>query len=150
MEKFKRLLPEVERMEPLAGGEGPDFWKAYDASGTLLGYAFAAKVPETIPDIPGMDEMDRYIVAGMVDPKEHKIINVEISLDPEGPAEPWTKEITGPAFQKQYVGLTMNEIDLSPDGKIDAITDATMSSTWITNAIRDKVSEVLKRVTGQY
>lgn len=139
-------MPEVARIEPLAGSEGLDFWKAYDAAGDLLGYAFAAKVPETIPDIPGMDEMDRYFVNGMVDPKDHTIINIEIVLDPEGPEDPWTMEILEPAFSRQYGGLTVEEIDLSPDGKIDAITDATLSSTWVTNAIRDKVSEILTKI----
>jgi FMN-binding domain len=143
---FKRLLPEVARIEPLAGSEGLDFWNAYDAAGGLLGYAFTANVPETIPDIPGMDEMDRYFVNGMVDPKDHTIINIEILLDPEGPEEPWTMEIIEPAFTGQYVGLTVEEIDLSPDGKIDAITDATLSSNWVTTAVRDKVSDILRMV----
>ena len=146
VDTFKRLLPEVVRIEPLAGSEGLDFWKAYDAAGGLLGYAFTANVPETIPDIPGMDEMDRYLVAGIVDSKDYTIINVQIELDPEGPADPWTMEICEPVFLEQYVGLTVEEIDLSPDGKIDAITDATLSSTWVTSAVRDKVSDILRMV----
>jgi hypothetical protein len=136
----------VSRLEPLVGSEGVTFWKAYDAAGDLVGYAFAAKVPESIPDIPGMDEMDRYFVNGIVDPVDHKIMNIEILLDPEGPEEPWTMEIFEPAFAGQYAGLTVEEIDLSPDGKIDAITDATLSSTWVTNAIRDKVGEILSKI----
>ena len=99
-------------------------------------------------DIPDMEEMDKYQVVGIVDTKEYRIINLDISLHPEGPEEPWTTEITEPEFEKQYIGLTLEEIDLSPDGKIDAITDATLSSTWITDAIQEKVSELLKRVRG--
>jgi uncharacterized protein with FMN-binding domain len=34
---------------------------------------------------------------------------------------------------------------LSPDGKIDAITDATLSSTWITDGIRQKVQEIIEK-----
>ena len=54
-------------------------------------------------------------------------------------------EITEPDIEKQYIGLAVEEIDLSPDGKIDAITDATLSSTWITDAIREKVSDIIGR-----
>lgn len=146
MERLKRLLPGIAGIRPLGGEEGLDFWEAYDGSGKLIGYAFAAKVPEVVPDIPDMDEMDVYQVYGVVDPAEHKILNIEISLHPDGPEEPWTMEITEPEFTNQYIGLTVEEIDLSPDGKIDSVTDATLSSTWITDAIRDKVSKILKRV----
>jgi hypothetical protein len=123
-------------------------WEAYDESDSLLGYAFTAIVPEIVPDIPDMEEMDKYQVDGILDPNEYKMINIDISLHPEGPEEPWTMEITEPEFGKQYIGLAVEEIDLSPDGKIDAITDATLSSTWITDAIREKVSDIIGRSKG--
>lgn len=145
MERFKRLLPEIVRMKPLGGAETMNVWEAYDESDSLLGYAFTAIVPEVVPDIPDMEEMDKYQVDGILDPNEYKMINIDISLHPEGPEEPWTMEITEPEFEKQYIGLTVEEIDLSPDGKIDAITDATLSSTWITDAIREKVSDIIGR-----
>lgn len=148
MERFQRLLPEIAEIKPLAGDDGVNFWEAYDKSGLLVGYAFTAVVPEIVPDIPDMEEMDKYQVVGIVDPKEHRIIKLDISLHPEGPEEPWTMEITEPDFEKQYIGLTVEEIDLSPDGKIDAITDATLSSTWITDAIREKVIDLLNRTKG--
>lgn len=141
-------MPEIERIEPFEGDEGLNLWVAFDESGSLIGYAFAAVVPEVVPDIPDMDEMDVYQVIGILDPKEYKIINIDISLHPDGPDDPWTTEITEPEFEGQYIGLTMEEIDLAPDGKIDAVTDATLSSTWLTDAIRDKVSDVLKRTSG--
>ena len=145
MERFKRLLPEIARMTPLTGDGATNVWEAYDESDSLIAYAFTAIVPEVVPDIPDMEEMDKYQVDGVVDPKEYKMINIDISLHPEGPEEPWTMEITEPEFESQYIGLTVEEIDLSPDGKIDAITDATLSSTWITDAIREKVSEIIER-----
>jgi hypothetical protein len=145
MERFKRLLPEITRITPLAGDEAMNVWEAYDESDSLIAYAFTAIVPEVVPDIPDMDEMDKYQVDGVVDPKGYKMINIDISLHPEGPEEPWTMEITEPEFESQYIGLAVEEIDLSPDGKIDAITDATLSSTWITDAIREKVSEIIDR-----
>ena len=149
MERFKRLLLEIAAIKSIDTDEGLDFWEAYDDSNNLIGYAFAAVVPEVVPDIPDMDEMDKYQVYGIVDPDEYKILNIEISLHPDGPEEPWTMDITGPEFTNQYIGLTVEEIDLLPDGKIDSVTDATLSSTWITDAIREKVSEILERVSGK-
>lgn len=130
-------------MKPLAGAETMNVWEAYDESDSLLGYAFTAIVPEVVPDIPDMEEMDKYQVDGILDPNEYKMINIDISLHPEGPEEPWTMEITEPEFERQFIGLTVEDIDLTPDGKIDAITDATLSSTWITDAIREKVSDII-------
>jgi hypothetical protein len=95
-----------------------------------------------------MQEMDKYQVFGIVDPKEYKIIALDITIHPAGPEEPWATEITEPEFEKQYIGLTVEEIDLSPDGKIDAITDSTLSSTWVTNAIREKVQGIIKKAKG--
>jgi len=145
MERFKRLLPEIARMTPLAGDEAMNVWEAYDESDSIIAYAFTAIVPEVVPDIPDMEEMDKYQVDGVVDPNDYKMINIDISLHPEGPEEPWTMEITEREFEKQYIGLVVEEIDLAPDGKIDAITDATLSSTWITDAIREKVSKIIDR-----
>jgi len=59
--------------------------------------------------------------------------------------EPWTMEVTEPGFENRFIGLTVEEVNLSPDGKIDAITDATLSSTWITDGIRQKVQEIIER-----
>jgi hypothetical protein len=145
IERFKQLLPEIAQARPLVSDDEVICWEVYDQSGALLGYAFAADVPETVPDIPGMEEMDKYQVTGIVEPKEYKIIKLDIALHPEGPAEPWDIRITEPDFEKQYLGLTVAEIDLSPDGKIDAITDATFSSTWLTDAIREKVRAMINR-----
>ncbi|HXZ94464.1 MAG TPA: FMN-binding protein [Dehalococcoidia bacterium] len=148
MEKFGRLLPEIAQIKPVAGDTETICWEAYDKSGLLVGYAFAADVPEAVADVGEMQEMDKYQVFGIVDPKEYKIIALDITIHPAGPEEPWATEITEPEFEKQYIGLTVEEIDLSPDGKIDAITDSTLSSTWVTNAIREKVQGIIKKAKG--
>lgn len=145
MERFTRLLPEIARVKPVASDGETIYWEVYDKSGSLIGYAFAADVPEAVADIEETEEMDRYQVLGLVDPKEYKIIALDISLHPLGPEEPWAESITEPEFERQYIGLTVEEIDLSPDGKIDAITDATLSVTWVTDAVRERISEIIKR-----
>ena len=145
MKRFTRLLPEISRIKPVASDGETIYWEAYDKSGSLIGYAFAADVPEAAADIEETEEMDKYQVLGLVDPKEYKIIALDISIHPEGPEEPWAESITEPEFERQYIGLTVEEIDLSPEGKIDAITEATLSSTWVTDAIREKIKEIAKR-----
>jgi hypothetical protein len=145
MEEFKRLVPQITRFEELAGDGNLLCWKAYEESGRLIGYAFVKDIPETVPDIPGADEMDRYRVFGIIDPVEYKIINLDIVLHPEMNRDPWTLEVIEPDFEKKFIGLSGSEIGLSPDGKIDAVSEATLSSTWITDAIREKVEEIVRK-----
>jgi hypothetical protein len=145
MERFVELLPKIAKTKPVLSGGETICWEAYDKKGSLLGYAFAADVPEAVADLGETEEMDRYQVFGIVDPKEFKIIALDITIHPQGPTEPWTTEITEPDFEKQYIGLTVKEIELSPDGKIDAISDSTLSSTWVTDAIREKVKGIIKQ-----
>ena len=149
MENFKRLLPQIAEMKQLVSGGEIVCWEAYDESDQLIGYAFAKDIPEAIADIPGADEMDRYRVLGIVDPVEYKIINLDIVLHPEMTKEPWTMDVTEPGFEKRFIGLKVEEVNLSPDGKIDAITDATLSVTWITDGIRQKVQEIIEKARAK-
>jgi hypothetical protein len=150
MERFVGLLPEIAQIKPVAGDGETICWEAYDKTGSLIGYAFAADVPEAVADVGETEEMDRYQVFGIVDPKEYKIIALDITIHPQGPAEPWATEITEPDFEKQYIGLTVQEIELSPDGKIDSISDSTLSSTWVTDTIREKVEGIIKQSKGKH
>ncbi len=149
MEDFKRLLPQIEQIKQLADDGEIVCWEAYDGSGKLIGYAFTKEIPEAVADIPGVEDMDRYRVFGILDPKEYKIINLDIAIHPEMTKEPWTMDVTEPGFEKQFIGLRVEEVNLSPDGKIDAITDATLSSTWITDGIREKVKEIIGKTKGK-
>jgi len=149
MEDFKRLLPQIEQIKQLADDGEIVCWEAYDGSGKLIGYAFTKEIPEAVADIPGVEDMDRYRVFGILDPKEYKIINLDIAIHPEMEKEPWTIDVTEPGFEKQFIGLRVEEVNLSPDGKIDAITDATLSSTWITDGIRQKVQEIIEKTHGK-
>jgi hypothetical protein len=149
MEDFKRLLPQIAQLKQLADNGEIVCWEAFDGSGELLGYAFTKEIPEAVANIPGAEDMDRYRVFGILDPKEYKIINLDIAIHPEMTKEPWTMDVTEPGFEKQFIGLRVEEVNLSPDGKIDAITDATLSSTWITDGIREKVQEIIGKMKGK-
>src|SRR4030042_2559411 len=149
MEDLKRLLPQIAEMKQLVSDGEIICWEAYDGSGKLIGYAFAKDIPEAVADIPGVEDMDRYQVFGIIDPKEHKIINLDIAIHPEMTKEPWTMEVTEPGFENRFIGLAVEEVNLSPDGKIDAITAATLSSTWITDGIRQKVQEIIEKAKAK-
>jgi len=143
-EKFTQLLPEIAQTKPVVSDDETICWEAYDKSGSLIGYAFDAVVPEAAADIEETQEMDKYQILCVVDPKEYKVTAVNISIHPDSPEEVWAESITEPEFSKQYIGLTGDDIDLSPYGKIDAITEATLSSTWVTDAIRRRIEEIVK------
>ena len=149
MENFKRLLPQIAELKQLVSDGEIICWEAYSVSCQLIGYAFAKDIPEAVADIPGVEDMDRYQVFGIIDPKEYKIINLDIAIHPEMAKEPWTMDVTEPGFENRFIGLTVEEVNLSPDGKIDAITDATLSSTWITDGIRQKVQEIIEKAKAK-
>ena len=59
-------------------------------------------------------------------------------------------KITEELFTEQFAGLRVDEIVLSKDGgKIDAITGATISSRAVTEAIQDRMIEVIEILSGQ-
>jgi hypothetical protein len=145
LENFLKLIPEIAQLKPLVKDKDIGCWKAYDKAGKLLGYAFSVDAPEMVAGIGDDQEMDKYRIFGVVDPEEYKIIALDITLHPEGPKEPWALEVTEPRFEKQYLGLTLKEIELSPDGKIDAISESTMSSNFVTGAIRQRVENIIKQ-----
>jgi hypothetical protein len=144
MEFFKSLFPEITCMKEIMNQDELVCWELYDEGGKLIGYAFIKDIPEAIENIPGMEEMDRYRVYGIIDPIDYKIIHVDITLHPEMKKEPWSEELVGENFEKKFIGLRCEEISLYPDGKIDAIADATLSSTWLTDGIRRKIEEIIK------
>jgi len=58
-------------------------------------------------------------------------------------------KITEEAFTAQFIGLGTDEIILSKDnGKIDAITGATISSRAATEAIQEKMIETVERLSN--
>lgn len=93
------------------------------------------------------------IIVG-VDPTGEKITGVRIAEHHATPGlganmvqvrpgddEPW--------FLKQFGGLTADRIALKPDGAIDGITAATISSRAVTDAVREGFEEFIKARTVQ-
>ena len=96
-DRFTQLLPEVAQTKPVVDDDETIYLEAYDKSGSLIGYAFEAVVPEAAADIVEMTDMDKYQIQCIVDPKEYKIIALDISIHPDSPEEVWAEAIAEPA-----------------------------------------------------
>ena len=143
VERFRQLLPEVARIKRVARDGETLYWEVYDESGSLIGYAFYVEVPETIPDVPEAEEFDKYEVLGIMG-LNYEITALDIAPHPQGPEKLWAEDIVEAAYEKQYVGLSAEEIRLGPEGKIDAISDASLSSALVTVAIRNKLEAIVE------
>ena len=149
MEIFKNWFPKLSSIKKITDKEEIICWEIYDEVDNLIGYGFVKDVPEGLENIPGMEEMDRYRIYGAIDPKNYRITQIDITLHPEMNKEPWSEDLINEEFEKRFIGLSCEEINLSPDGKIDAITEATLSSTWLIDGIRSKVEEIIKKTKSK-
>lgn len=78
---------------------------------------------------------------------DYAIRNVAILSHTETPG--LGSKITEEAFTAQFIGLGTDEIALSKDnGKIDAITGASISSRAVTEAIQEKMIETVERLSN--
>jgi len=147
LERFQQILPEIARIKRVAEDGETAYWEAYDESGALVGFAFYLEVPESQPDLPEVEEFDKYEVLGIVNP-EFKIVSLDIAPHPEGPKDMWAGAVIESKFKEQFLGLSAEEVKLSPEGKIDAVAEGTISSTLVTNAIRGKIDEISEGAAG--
>lgn len=146
-DKFKLLMPEIDRIKRVADSStGEAYWEVYDNGGVMLGYALYLEVPETPPEVDIAEEFDKYEVWGITG-IDLKIRALEIAPHPEGPENLWAPDIVEPVYATQYLGIEREEIRLSPEGRIDAITDGTISSKLITEALRRQLEFMGSRIT---
>lgn len=139
-DRFKELMPEISSIKRISE-DGEVYWKVFDDEKTCIGYAFFIVAPET--DDPSLDveEFDKYEVTGTVD-TDFEITALDISEHPDGPDDLWAKEVIEPEFATQYLRLNPDEMHLSPDGKIDAVSDGTLSSKILSDGIRNKLEQI--------
>jgi len=140
-DRFKLLLPELAKIKRVLNERENVYWEVYDELGELLGYAFYEVVPDSDLDIPEAEEFDKYELTGIVD-LDHKISAMDVSEHPDFDGNLWAEGVLEPEFYEQYVGLPFEEIGLSPDGQIDAITECTMSAKLLTETIREKIEDI--------
>lgn len=137
-EIFTQLVPEASSFKPVIGAENiPIYFEIYDSAGKLIGFAFYIEEVKSISD--------KYKIWGALD-LDYKILSIKIEAKAIMPGEePWFKKDDLSRFMDEFRGLSVDEIKLSEeDGKVDAITGATLSSRLITDTIRSKVKEVIE------
>ena len=130
-DRFKELFPIAYDFVPVMKDGKIVYYEIYDVEGMLIGYGFHERV---------YGPTDRLTVTGIIDlDYKIKIIDVQ-KLKPD--IHVHNDEILEPVFENQFKGLTIEEIKLSPEGKIDAVSGATISSTLIVETIRKILEEV--------
>lgn len=132
-EKFLRLLPQAAEFKAVVKDEKVIYYEAYDKAGLLIGYAFVTKA---------YGPTDRLEVVGIVD-LDYKVAAIDVERIPG--TEVFNPLIEEPEFENEFVGLSVEELYLSPEGKVDAVTGATISSDAVTDAVRKKVEEIMQR-----
>ncbi|MEM1583263.1 MAG: cytochrome b/b6 domain-containing protein [Nitrososphaerota archaeon] len=130
-DKFKELFPTAYDFVPVVKDGKIVYYEIYDAEGMLIGYGFHERV---------YAPTDRLTVTGIID-LDYKVRMIDVEkLKPD--IHVLNDKILDPDFENQFIGLTIEEMRLSPEGKIDAVSGATISSTLIVETIRKILEEV--------
>ncbi len=128
---FSQVMAGATQFKPVVG-EGNEivYYEAYNEGGKLIGYTFVAEKE----GFKGPIE-----IVGGVD-LNYKVTAIMVIKHTETPG--LGAKIATPGFQGQFSGVSVEELNLSPEGKIDAVTGATISSQAVVDAIREKVTEI--------
>ncbi|MDK2892566.1 Rnf electron transport complex subunit RnfG [Methanohalophilus sp.] len=133
------ILPQASEFEPVYGSVANEdgdlpilYYRAFDSSGNLVGYAFFQEYPGAQGPIQ---------IVGGVDTSFSTITGVQIMKHGETPG--LGAKITEPDFRNQFIGIPLADMKLSKDGgKIDSITGATISSQAVIDALNAGVDLV--------
>ena len=144
-QEFQRLvekcLPQAYVFTPVLKDGQVLYYDIYDQENKVIAYGFKTIVepPKTLTD--------RLIIIGLVD-LNYKVVAIDISS--KKGTKLWKKEIAEPDFEKEFSGLTVEELKLSSEGgKVDAITGATVSSKAVVEAVREKIQEIISGSQGK-
>ena len=132
-QKVKRLLPDAADFKPVGKDGIVIYYEAFDKVGMVIGYAFVTRA---------YAPTDRLEIVGVVN-LDYEVLAIDVEPLPRYP-ELHDATITQPAFEDEFAGLSAKDLNLSPKGKIDAITGATVSSDAVTEAVRDKLQEIMQ------
>ncbi len=134
------IMPQADSFEAVYGdtiiNEDGDrevlYYRAKDASGNLIGYAFFCEQPGAQGNID---------IAGGVDSSFRIIKGMDVMRHSETPG--LGAKITEPWFRDQFSNVELEKLSLSKDGgAIDSITGATISSQAVVDALNKQVSVV--------
>ncbi|MDW8077225.1 MAG: cytochrome b/b6 domain-containing protein [Nitrososphaerota archaeon] len=133
-EKFRKLLPEAYGFVPIVKEGKIAYYEIYDKTGNLIAYGFYTRA---------YAPTDRLQIIGIVG-LDYKIKSIDVDR-----IEPGTKlhneSIIESEFEDRFIGLTVDEVKPSPEGKVDAISGATISSVAVIDAVRNALNSILQR-----
>lgn len=130
-ERFKKILPEAFEFAPVIKEGKILYYEIYDEKGSLIAYGFDERV---------YAPTDRLRITGIIG-LDYKIRALDVDrLQPD--IQLLRDEIIEPAFENQFIGLRVEDLYLSPQGKIDAVSGATISSTRIVETVRKILSGI--------
>ncbi|ADE37188.1 Rnf electron transport complex subunit RnfG [Methanohalophilus mahii] len=137
-EAMKEVVPSASSFEPVYNnGEQILYYKAFDSSGNLVGYAFFSEEN----GYNGPVEL-----AGGIDSSFNTITGMDVMGHSETPG--LGAKITEDKFKNQFSNLAVDNLQLSQDGgSIDAITGATTSSHAVVDALNSKIDEIKEHET---
>lgn len=133
-QKFQALLPNASKFYPIMKNDEVLYYRAYSSDNKLVGYAFETKA---------YAPTDRFLVYVAVDPS-FKIVAIDVEQAPDSMTMMNPRILTSD-FENQFIGLSANDLALSPEGKIDAVTGATISSGAIVDAVKNAIIEIMQR-----
>lgn len=137
---LNELIPEANNnFEPVEGAvineEGDRevlYYRAKDASGNIIGYAFFKRQAGAQGPI---------VVAGGVDASFTTVKGMNVLSHEETPG--LGSKIVEASFRSQFINIPAASLSLSSSGgSIDAITGATISSQAVIDALDSKINEI--------
>lgn len=132
-ERFKRLLPEAYDFVPIIKEGKIAYYEIYDKLGNLIAYGFYVRA---------YAPTDRLQIIGIVG-LDYKIKSIDIDRIEPG-ARLHNEMIIEPEFEERFLGLTVDEVRPSPEGKVDAVSGATISSTAVMDAVRNAMNSIIE------
>jgi electron transport complex protein RnfG len=143
-EALNEVIPSASEFEPVYSGEinedgGQEvlYYRAFDSSGNLIGYAFFRQQS---------GYQDVIELAGGVDSSFNEIIGMKVMKHSETPG--LGAKITTEDFRSQFDNLPLKDLQLSTNGgSVDSITGASTSSQAVVDGLNSKIDQIEEQET---
>jgi len=106
----------------------------------VIGYILFANgsgYSSVIQTVVGVDTTGKIVGLKILKEAETPGLGTKIEEVKYGDEKPW--------FQKQFTNLTLEQVNLKPQGEITAITGATISSRAVTNSVKESLKKLNKK-----
>jgi electron transport complex protein RnfG len=128
---LEEVMPQADRFELMKGEGKPDYYKAFDKSGTFLGVVFKSSAKGYSSTIE--------VLTGML--KSGKIVAIKVLSQNETPG--LGSQVSDNKFTGQFSGKDSALSD------VQAITGATISSRAVINSVKEKAKEIKTLIANE-